>query len=174
MNDILGVDIAVTDPTTEPVTLNEAKDWIKIDWVDDDAVVNRLITSCREAIENYTNCSLVEKTVTCTVNLCDYFELPYGPVKGNPTVTQGENTITDYSKVEGQFMKVCGLRGIHKFVYNVGYENVPARLKEAILNEIAYRYQNRGDQSKDLTLGSTYMCEAALHLCQPYKRMAWL
>lgn len=178
MTDILGIDI-VDAAITEPVTLEEAKAWLKVDGSDEDTLISGLITSCRQAIEQYTNCSLIEKDVECKVWLdarCmnEMFELPHGPVRDEITVNQGENTITDFKKVEGQFLKVYGLSGLHTISYKVGYEQVPERLKQAVLNEIAYRYQNRGDQAKELMIGSTYLCEAAVHLCQPYKRMAWL
>ena len=174
MNDILGVDISEVTPVTEPVTSEEVKAWLRIDSDDDDDIIERLIKSARQAVENYTSCSLIEKTIICNVWLCELFELPYGPVRTITQVSQAENMITDYSKIDGQFVKIYGISGLHKLTYTAGYTNVPNGLKEAILNEVAYRYQNRGDQAKELMIGSAYMCEAAVHLCQPFKRMAWL
>lgn len=167
MHNIINLDVVDAEELTEPVTLTEAKNWLKIDWVDQDAEITRLITSCREAVEQYTNCSLASKSVKCTVELCgDDFELPYGPVK--------EFTIEEDNLIDGQFKKVTGLTGKHTFDYTVGYSPCPPRLKEAILNEIAYRNQNRGDQSKELSLSNTFLCESTVHMCQPYKRMSWL
>ena len=70
MNDILGVDITDTEPITEPVTTAEVKAWLRIDSDDEDEIIERLITSARHAVENYTSCSLVAKTVVCNVWLC--------------------------------------------------------------------------------------------------------
>ncbi len=178
MNEILAIDITDGE-ITEPVDLATVKAWLKIDGTDDDTLLTSLIIACRQAIEAYTCCSLVAKDVVCKVWLdasClnDQFELPHGPVRSITTVTQGENTITDYSKVDGQFVKVYGLSGLYILSYEVGYTTVPQALKTALLNEIAYRYQNRGDQAKELMIGSSYLCEAAVYLCQPYKRMIWL
>ncbi|MGN6436871.1 MAG: head-tail connector protein [Agriterribacter sp.] len=178
MTDIFNIDCTEDSPT-EPVTLEEAKAWLRIDGSDEDVIITEIIKSSRQGVEDYTNCSLVEKSIVCDVWLAasclkDAFELPHGPVQGSPTVTQAGNTITDYPKVEGRFLKVYGLSGLHRISYNVGYETVPERLKQAVLNEIAYRYQNRGDQAKELMIGSTYICEAAISMCQEYKRMAWL
>ncbi len=176
MYDILSLDIVESgSDLQEPVSLEEAKLWLKIDGIDQDDEIERLITSCRHAVENYTHCSLIEKQVECTVRLCgDLFELPNGPIKQVDGVLVEGQDITGYSKVDGPFIKIYNLYGLCNITYSVGYDAVPARLKEAILNELAYRNQNRGDQSKENMFGSSYLCESALHICHPYKRMAWL
>ena len=53
----------VTDLTTEPVTLQEAKDYMRISSNAEDSLIEELITSARERIEKFTGLSLGEKTL---------------------------------------------------------------------------------------------------------------
>lgn len=50
------------DPTVEPVTLVEAKSQLRITASDDDALINRLITTARDRAEVYTNRALVSQS----------------------------------------------------------------------------------------------------------------
>jgi hypothetical protein len=54
----------------------------------------------------------------------------------------------------------------YKIIYTTGYIVVPDALRLAILNEISFRYENRGNQG-------TGICEAAKAIAQPYKRELW-
>ena len=49
-------------PTAEPVSLNEAKAWLRLETPDDDTLVESLIVTARAAIEAYTGCVLVSQT----------------------------------------------------------------------------------------------------------------
>lgn len=60
----------------------------------------------------------------------------------------------------------------YRITYATGYNPVPDALKLAILNEIAYRYENRGEQ-QELKLGIGGICEAARILALPYQRKLW-
>ena len=48
----------ITPPTTEPVTLPEAKAWLKVDHSDEDALIQLLIQTARERCEALTDLSL--------------------------------------------------------------------------------------------------------------------
>lgn len=56
-----------TAPTVEPITLAEAKQHLRIDYSDHDAMITRLIQVAREYVENRTGRQLV--TATLTLNL---------------------------------------------------------------------------------------------------------
>lgn len=171
MNEIIS--ISITDGTViEPVTLQEAKAWIRVDGTDDDLIIALLITQARMAVESYTCCSLVSKDIECIANVDSLFELPHGPIDG--TVKINDEDAEPSATTGTDFIKIVGVRGKVKLNYSVGYDPIPEQLKVAVLNEIAYRYQNRGDQVKEITLGSNYLCESSIHLCQPFKRMSWL
>lgn len=53
-----------------------------------------------------------------------------------------------------------------KIVYTAGYTTVPDGLKLAVLNQIAFLYENRGNENKGI-------CESAQAYAFPYKRMLW-
>jgi uncharacterized phiE125 gp8 family phage protein len=48
-------------PTSEPVTLAEAKEWARIDEDDEDALTTRLIRSAREQVESMTGRALIQR-----------------------------------------------------------------------------------------------------------------
>lgn len=130
-----------TDGTvTEPVTLQEAKDWCKIDVSDDDALINALITAARIMCENYANLSFIKRTVTAKIkNGLGGFVAPYGPVIGTPTAKDSDgNDIADFDFD-------CAYPGKVTVIYQAGYETLPQNLKTALLNQIGFLYENRGD-----------------------------
>lgn len=55
----------VTPPVLEPVTLARAKNYLRIDVADDDALVTDLITAARESVEAF----LGRRIITATLNL---------------------------------------------------------------------------------------------------------
>ena len=50
-------------PTTEPVSLIEAKAWLKVDNTADDDLISSLIVAARIAIEDFTNIKLISQTI---------------------------------------------------------------------------------------------------------------
>lgn len=187
---------------TEPVTLAEAKaQCIVTHTEDDDYFTNILIAACRATVENYCHISLVEKTVTASLRIennistrfpsgyCspqdqdNVIELPYGPVKENPSVTQISVNGTISSLTENQEYSLTGslyknivLNGAGTFllVYKTGYQNaIPRDLKLAILNEISFRYEKRGDETKRYNADVPGVCAAAQVLADKYRRVAW-
>ncbi len=78
-----------TPPVSEPVTLSEAKSYLRISDTDDDAFVNALITSVRQRFETWAARSLITQTWTLWLDGFPrkgnkdapgegYFELPVG------------------------------------------------------------------------------------------------
>ena len=65
----------IMPPAIEPVTLDEAKTWLKLDTSDDDATVIRLIASARQMVEQYTRRALI--TQTWRLNLVKPPALPF-------------------------------------------------------------------------------------------------
>lgn len=163
MLDNLHISLSEADGITEPVSLIEAKRWMQIDFPDHDEDIKALITAAREAVEAYTATSLVEKTVDVRGNvICGrIYELPHGPVR----------EISDYHGLvfqgqEGSFRRLkSGITGTVELAYTAGYIKVPGSLKMAILNEVDYRFHNRG--------ATGGLCEAAQVLAAPFQRI-WL
>lgn len=71
----------VTPPAYEPVSLDEAKAWVRVDGCDDDALLTGLVTAARTAAEEYLRRSLVTQTWKLTLDLCgnrgEWFESTY-------------------------------------------------------------------------------------------------
>jgi Phage gp6-like head-tail connector protein len=61
--------VLVTPPTSEPVTLAEAKAWCRLDGTDEDALLTELIISARQAAEEYLRRSLISQSWKLTLDL---------------------------------------------------------------------------------------------------------
>jgi hypothetical protein len=134
------ISVSFSNEGSEPVTLQEAKDWCRIDVPDDDTLITSLIKAARIICEQYSGLSFVTKTVTAIlVNGLGNIDLPYGPVTGTVTYTETDGTaITDYDISDSRCDRF-------KATYTAGYEVLPENLKKAVLNQIAWMEQNRGD-----------------------------
>ena len=128
------------EATTEPVTLQEAKDWCKIDVSDDDSLITSLITAARIMCENYANLSFVNCTVTAKIkNGLGGFNPPYGPLKEITSAKDSDGNDIDDFDFDNSYS------GNVTVIYTAGYTALPENLKTAVLNQIAFLYQNRGD-----------------------------
>jgi uncharacterized phiE125 gp8 family phage protein len=118
------------------------------------------------------------------------FELPYGPVLGVSSVTSigsdGSTVISlalnqDYflSGVAFKTISIANNFSSNILVYSVGYGTaqgtspgpVPAPLLLAIKNELAFRYELRGDGTNRYAKQNVGICEAASVLADKYRRL---
>jgi uncharacterized phiE125 gp8 family phage protein len=178
------IDIKFTESTpTEPVTRAEVKTHCKIDTTDEDTYIDTLITQVRRRIENLCGISIVSKTVILTTDFTQEDYLPYGPVSAITEVKLRVDTNTDgtpdYDTLvdddyttdgEDYLLFNSSYIGRHKITYTAGYTTVPDDLKLAILNECAFRFQNRGDQSRQYVAENPGLSESTKELVHPYKR----
>lgn len=209
-NTFLDQDIQEAYVGQEPVTLDDAKRHLRVDFDDDDSYISALITSSRQAIEKFCSISLVAKTVTLTVQADEQqksvfsqpfqvreqfnqFELPYGPVRSVSSVTSIDTdgmTIlvcslnSDYFLIGKSFqtIKISNNFSNNILVYTVGYgpdagaTPVPPQLWLAILNELAYRYESRGEPQNIRATAFTEegVSQAARVLAQPFRRLTFI
>ena len=68
----------ITDLIQEPVSLQEAKAFMEIDFNDFDALILRLIKQARRSSENYTGLSYGKKEIQLVSNQAKV-QIPYGP-----------------------------------------------------------------------------------------------
>lgn len=61
----------VTDVASEPLTVSEVKDYIRVDDNIDDTVITNMIKSARIWVENYTNRSLLNRTLKYSIDYID-------------------------------------------------------------------------------------------------------
>jgi hypothetical protein len=125
------------------ITLQEAKDYCRVDFNDDDNLFTRLIASSRLSLQQYTgrvflaaNCTAMYAQEGCGDRVALYFSdnmvLPEDDAYTGLLIGDSYLETTD-SKVS--------------LTYTAGYAaaSVPEWMKHAVLMDVAYKYENRGD-----------------------------
>ena len=144
-NAVLDVQTSLELPDT--ITIIDLKNWLKIDISDDDAMFAMIISGARIQIEKYVNLSLVSRTIKATINNgLGNFLLPYGPVKVIATVTTLAGDAI-FNTHQGGVINEPFDDAISIVTYTAGYTVLPANLRIAWLQQCAYIYENRGDES---------------------------
>jgi hypothetical protein len=169
MQDIItpGSVVFTEEAETEPVTLTEAKAYIRVGYDTEDTYITSLITAARQWVESMAGVSVIKRTVSCRVELYNSIELPYGPVIGDPTVTDPGDGVMF---TPGIFRRITGGCGVFDVIYQAGYDPCPEGLKMAILARVAAMFENRGDNADS----SNHSQVAKSHYL-PFKRIVqWL
>ncbi len=158
-----------TQPDTEPVTLTEARAYLRMgDDTGQDDVIAALIVSAREYAENVTGRALITRTVTA---VCDFFpstrsiELPVGPLVDITSVSYTDTddvttVFTDYTadsfsqtprivlndSADWPSVSLAPVNPI-SIVYRAGFgstgSDVPGAIKQAILLLVNHWFENR-------------------------------
>ena len=169
-NLVIDSTITETGYPTEPVTLDEAKAYARVQV--DDAAQNALfelwIQSAREYIEASTGLSLVPKAIVATLsNPQGGIELPYGPVTGTVTWADVNGNVPTVTTRGNAFPMVPLPFDIYIATYTAGYttDTIPRDLKVAILNMVVSWYENRGDEAIMNAPASV------VTICQKYSRI---
>lgn len=155
----------------EPITLQQAKDWAKVDVSDDDDLIEELITATREYCEGYLNQSLIPRTVIAIIDNSNGNEyLPYCPFVELVSITDVEgDTISsdryrlqmeDFKRIEYPCLKYIRIE------YTAGYDTVPGKYKTGLKQQFLWLYQHRGDEIKSVGMSP----EAEVSLL-PYRRV---
>jgi len=180
-NKIVGIPIFSSVSATESVSLSEAKEHLYIESgnTDFDSILTTTIKQVREYLEQITCLSLVSKTVEVIIDYECGFVIPFAPVTTftSAAVKSGVGTYdlsvlnSDYEVEAGRFISYVGNYRF-KLIYVAGYTSttIPDGLKRAMLNEIAKRFEHRGDGSerKGAEIFDTN------DLIEPYKMLEWL
>ena len=141
---------------TEPVTKDEVKAYCKLSTgTTEDTLIDIFITAARRQCEEYSGISFIPRTVTAIItNLCGGIFLPYGPTGAITSVTDSEGTVLVADEgytIRGTTWKqlLTPLQDGLTVVYAAGYANgsLPTELKLAILQQVFYLYENRGEVS---------------------------
>jgi uncharacterized phiE125 gp8 family phage protein len=139
----------ITDLTTEPVTLQEAKDYMRISSDSENDLIEELITSARERIEKFTGLSLGLKTLKA---YWFYFhvpaEIPYGPITAINSVVDDNDVELEYTARGLQYktLEAYSTQGL-AIEYEAGFAVCPKGLKLAILKQVSTDYENRENYS---------------------------
>jgi len=147
----------LADAVVEPVSLTDAKNWLRITNYDtDDVLIGDLLNGARVHIEKLTGCSLVNKSVRINVELTPQsqgfwiIDVPYGPLGcvDEVKIKTGMNTYDVLTKNEEY--EIIGGKiwlyspGIYVIKYQSGYNSIPEDLATDILTLTAWSYENRG------------------------------
>lgn len=157
------------EPSTEPVTADEVKEWARIDGIDEDNFLESVITSVRKLVEKYICRALISQKIELVM---DYWpgkviELPYSPVISIDSVVtlDEDDTATTYSSDNYYLQSTGGPDKLiikqdstnpenenrdysgFKITYYAGYgtaaDDVPQTIKDAIKMWVSEVYENR-------------------------------
>lgn len=169
---------------TEPVTLQEAKSHLRIDFSSDDDYIQALISVARDYAEGLQRRSIVSQTIELALNcFSPCIRLPRGPVQSIESVkyTQADGSVITIPSASYMLTSSddviplpygsswpCGMLipadGV-KIRYQAGYEVVPPATKQALLLLIGHWYENR----EEVVIGKT-----ALEMPMAAKSLLWL
>ena len=173
-----------TPPSLEPVTLAQAKAHLKVDTSDDDALITALISAARARAEWHTGRALIAQGWTLWLDAWpDVIAIPLPPLQSVTSVTtyarddsahvlDASTYTVDTASNRLALKDACApptnLRRLNAIAvaFTAGYgsaaTDVPALLREAILELIAFLYENRGEAPAELPLD-------CLALLAPYR-----
>jgi len=152
-----------------PVTVTEAKAFCRAEntTAAQDTLFALWIRAARKKIEDYTGLSLIPRNIVAILsNPQGNIELPFGPVTSTPTFVDTKN-VTQAITTRGLYFKyIPEPFSYSKVTYTAGYADgeVPDELKQAILMQVCFWWENRGDQP------SNAYAPGVIALCQKYKR----
>lgn len=161
MNRVIDVKAVPVGTIVEPITLAQAKTYLRVTDDMQDALITMMIKASREAIEKVTGLSLIPVTVTAILcNPSGGIELPIAPQTSTPTGTGLVFEGLDYKNLVTETESVT-------LTYNAGYAvgTVPMDLLFAVYDQIAFMFENRGD-GYDVSS----VCEKAWRTCIRYTR----
>ena len=137
------------DGSSEPVTATEVKSYLKIDFTDDDTLIETIISGVREMAEQKTGLSLIPSTIVYfeDSDYDDEIRLPYPEHNDVTEIIQNSEDITADCIITGETEKVVKLPYIYdgiKITYTT-LGTCPAGVKLALLKAIADIYEKRGN-----------------------------
>lgn len=178
----------ITAPSAEPVTLSDAKDWLKIDGNDENTLISALITSARLAVEAATGLLLLSQTWRLSFDdwpQSGRLVLTHAPMQsvqtfriidsnGNAMAVPLNNLSIDIVGREPRIMLKTAPpqrdQYLHGYALDIvfGYadaNSVPETLKLAIKMLVAFWHENRGD---DVASVSRHWPDTISALLQPF------
>lgn len=167
-------------PTAEPVTLAQAKSFLRIEHSGDDDAISRAITAARLYAEQYLHCALLPQSWQLKIanpGQCS-IALPVGPAQNITSVTasnlQGSSATVAASNyrlsVDGRKAIFDPLPGtdILTITYSAGIAatvaDVPALIAQGILHHVAAMMETRD--------GAAALPVQAVNCYQPFRRIS--
>jgi uncharacterized phiE125 gp8 family phage protein len=159
----------IVQPAIEPVTLPEIKAQLRIDLSDDtfNDQINPLIPAAREWCEGYQNRAFITQTLAVAIDewpcssmiklprapLHDVVSVSYADQDGNSATWPDTNYVVDDFSEPGYLVasgswpssklpRVNGIVVTYVAGYGAAAENVPAKIKQAIILLVCHWYDN--------------------------------
>lgn len=143
MSRLLDIKIEPVDYGIEVMYVEDVKSYCRVDFCEDDKLFARLIAASRQRIERYTgrvfllsNCEAIYEQEGCGDRILLSF---------SDNIKLEDDSIYNDKIVGDSFIKTTD--HIVKLKYTAGYEIMPDWIKQAVLMDVAYMYENRGDMS---------------------------
>ena len=171
----------ITAPTTEPVTLTEAKLHLRVDHSTDDNLITALITAAREHVEHVTERSLITQTLELVVDafpaaeirlprpkLISITSVKYDDADGVEQTMDAADYTTDTYSEPGWLFPVYGTDwpstldapNAVRVRYVAGYGSasaVPSGIKAWMLVRIGALYKNREELVDGRNVAPSYV-----------------
>ena len=175
----------VTAAASEPITLTEAKNFLRVDHSDDDTLISALITASRQMCEEYTRRILVTTTIdeyfdkfqmNRWENLSNLIYLSRGPVASitsvkyvdeigsEVTITSDQyiiDTISEPARIQSTagWFAAAGVvnQVIVRYVVGTDVSSIPKPLIQGMMLVISDLYDQRNDRVKALPTASEYL-----------------
>lgn len=183
--------ILLQPPAVEPLSLAEAKAWLRVDHADEDDLIAGLVVSARAMVETFTRCVLIEQTWRVTLD--DWppdrvVRLAPGPFRSlvAARVIAADETAQPVApshyaldasphaarlRILGDAPRPGRLIAGVEIDFMAGYgpsaSDVPAPLRQAIRLLVARLYERRGDS--DVETGAAFPADLAA-LLAPWRR----
>ena len=176
-----------SDLGTEPVTLQEVKDYLRLEGYtdtdeststnlsdfdyDDNLIEDDIIPGARQLMERITGVSMIPKTLRRSItNGSGNMEIPDGPVRSIVSLYDSNDVeilAASYKLTAGPFKRLISPTYCNMTItYEAGYITLPKALKLDLLRLIAYMYENRGDDAS--------IQKFAFQISSKYIREGWL
>lgn len=150
-----------------PITVAQAKAFCRADntTASQDILFALWIRAARTKIEQYTGLSLIPRNIIAVLsNPQGDMELPFGPVNNTPTFVDTEGVTQAITTYGIKFLYVKTPFEYSKVTYTAGYAECPEELQQAMLLQICFWWENRGDQE------SNGYAPGVIAICQKWKR----
>ncbi|TFJ92141.1 head-tail connector protein [Lentibacillus salicampi] len=137
----------ITEATESAVSVDTVKDYLRIDYSDEDMLIQSMIGASVSHVETFIRRSLAPKTYELTCEVSGLIKLPNPPVTSIEKVTIGGHAINDYMRVpsEPNVLEIpCDDKNLTLEVqYIAGYNKLPKPIEQAVLLLISHFYENR-------------------------------
>ena len=165
--DITNTEIAYVNG---PITVAQAQAFCRVEntSAEQDVLFALWIRAARTKIEQYTSLSLIPRNIVAELSVPQgNMELPLGPVTNTPTFVD-EQAMDQIITVRGlNFPFIVNPVLYTKATYQAGYADgeCPEELQQAMLLQVCYWWENRGDQS-----AGHGWCPETIAICKKWKR----